>query len=186
MKHPDGFFTDDKGATAVSVWVNNPKEEHHRLYTVIQNTCYTPQRKKKKKLRLTGWTWKVLGYHHIKACLNAFTMYHSTRQGKKKNWWKPRSFVAPLSLSWRTVISADDGSLHAETSFLSSASCLLSFQTHRNHQWTKRLILRFSFSSEIMLLMKNDSKTPFAETKPHYFFFFVLSLWSLRWQWLAC
>lgn len=40
MTRPDGFFSDDKGATAVTVWTANPEEEHCRLYTVIQTTCY--------------------------------------------------------------------------------------------------------------------------------------------------
>ncbi len=65
--------------------VYNPEEERRRLYTVIQSICCTHKHATRgnKKPRLTGRTWKVLGYHHIKVCLNAFTQYYSARWGKQ-------------------------------------------------------------------------------------------------------
>lgn len=126
----------------------------------------------------THWTdmkgIRISPYQSVLKCIHTI-LFHMAG----KNRWKPRSFVPTLSLSWRTVISGDDGSLHVETSLLSSASCSLSLQTHRNHQWTKQLIPRLSFSSEIMFVIKTTLKPPMLRLSN---IFHCLSLWSAPWQ----
>ncbi len=85
MMHPDGFFSEDKEATAVTVWASTTQKRNavDFILSYKAHAAHKHATRGNKKPRLTGRTWKVLGYHHIKVCLNAFTQYYSARWGKQ-------------------------------------------------------------------------------------------------------
>lgn len=107
------------------------------------NKLLTVKKAKRKKAQ-TDWMdmkgIRISPYQSVLKCIHTI-LFHMA-----KNRWKLHSFVPALSLSWRTVISGDDGSLHVEMSFLSSASCSLSYRMHRNHQLT---------DSQALFLLRN-------------------------------
>ncbi len=83
-------------------------------------TCYSRQQKAQ-----TDWTdmkgIRISPYQSVLKCIHT-VLFRSVG----KNRWKPRSFVQTLSLSWRTVISGDDGSLQGKrhSCHLPPARCL--------------------------------------------------------------
>lgn len=72
MMHPDGFFSEDKGATAVTVCVANPEEEHRKDFIL----SYKPHATNANTLLTAETDWtdmkgiRISPYQSVLKCIH--------------------------------------------------------------------------------------------------------------------